>query len=263
MSYVRCQRCGRPVCADCQRPAPVGVQCPDCVAEAAAAVPAKRTTLGGQLRQGPPVVTLTFVGLCVASYVIGLVNPAWVDELAFNPLLGQAEPYRFLTAAFLHASTIHIASNLIALWFIGPYLEQALGRARFATLYLLSAVGGQVGVVLLAGPTHSWSTWVVGASGAVFGLFGAIFFVMRRLGGNASGIIGVIVLNVVIGFVVPGIAWQAHAGGLVVGALLGAAYAFAPPARRRLVAVAAPVALVVVMVVAVKLVYASVNIVFL
>lgn len=262
MSYVRCQRCGRPVCADCQRPAPVGVQCVDCVAEAAAAVPARRTVFGGQVRQGPPVVTFTFIGLSVISYIIGLVHPQWVDDLAFNPVYGTVDPYRFVTAAFLHASTIHIASNMIALWFVGPYLEQALGRARFTTLYLMSAVGGQVGVVLLAGPTHSWTTWVVGASGAVFGLFGAIFFVMRRLAGNASGIIGVIVLNVVIGFVVPGIAWQAHAGGLVTGALLGAAYAFAPAGYRRVVAIAAPVVLAAVMLVAVNVAYASIGLDF-
>ncbi|WP_326522624.1 rhomboid family intramembrane serine protease [Cellulomonas edaphi] len=235
----------------------MGVQCVDCVAQAAAAAPARRTVLGGTARPGLPVVTLTFLGLCVASYIVGLVNPAWVDQLAFNPVLGDSEPYRFVTAAFLHASTIHIASNLIALWFVGPYLEQALGRLRFATLYLLSAVGGQVGVVLLATATHSWTTWVVGASGAVFGLFGAIFFVMRRLGGNASGIIGVIVLNVVIGFVVPGIAWQAHAGGLVTGAVLGAAYAYAPKNQRRLVAVLVPVALAAAMFVAVRITYAN------
>ena len=256
---MRCQRCGRPVCADCQRPAPVGIQCVDCVAEAAAAVPAPRTVFGGQVRQGPPVVTLTLIGLSVVSYVIGVVHPSWVDDLAFNPLYGTVDQYRFVTAAFLHASLVHIAANMIALWFVGPYLEQALGRIRFTTLYLMSAVGGQVGVVLLAGPTHSWTTWVVGASGAVFGLFGAIFFVMRRLAGNASGIIGVIVLNVVIGFVVPGIAWQAHAGGLVTGALLGAAYAFAPKGYRRLVAWLAPVVLAVVMVIAVQAAYASLN----
>jgi membrane associated rhomboid family serine protease len=237
----------------------VGIQCVDCVAEAAAAVPARRTVLGGQLRQGPPLVTFTLIGLTAASYVVGLVNPRWVDELAFNPLFGTVDPYRFVTGAFLHASLIHIASNMIALWFVGPYLEHALGRIRFATLYVLSAIGGHVGVVLLADATNGWTTWVVGASGAVFGLFGAIFFVMRRLGGNASGIIGVVVLNVVIGFVVPGIAWQAHAGGLVTGALLGAAYAYTPKAYRRPVAVAAPVLLAVAMLIAVQAAYASIN----
>jgi membrane associated rhomboid family serine protease len=237
----------------------VGIQCVDCVAEAAAAVPARRTVLGGQVRHGPPLVTFTLIGLTLASYVVGLANPRWVDELAFNPLFATVDPYRFVTAAFLHASLIHIASNMIALWFVGPYLEQALGRIRFVTLYFLSAIGGHVGVVLLAGSTDGWATWVVGASGAVFGLFGAIFFVMRRLGGSASGIVGVIVLNVVIGFVVPGIAWQAHAGGLVVGALLGAAYAYAPKAHRRLVAVVVPAALAVVMVIAVQTAYASIN----
>ena len=264
VSYVRCQRCGRPVCADCQRQAAVGVQCVDCVAEAAAAVPARRTILGGQVRQGRPVVTLTLIGLCVASYVLQQVDdPGWINRFAFNPVVASAEPWRFVTAAFLHGSVMHLALNMIALWFVGPFLEQGLGRVRFATLYLLSAVAGQVGVVLLAGPTDTWTTWVVGASGAVFGLFGAIFFVMRRVGGNVSGIVGVIVLNVVLGFVVSGIAWQAHIGGLVAGAVLGAAYSLAPRAYQRTIAVAVPVALLVLMYVLVNAAYANVHLSFL
>ncbi|WP_448631754.1 rhomboid family intramembrane serine protease [Cellulomonas soli] len=128
---------------------------------------------------------------------------------------------------------------MIALWMVGPWLEMALGRARYITLYLLSAVGGSVGALVLATATSGWMVGLVGASGAVFGLFGAVLVVLRRLGRDAGGIIGILVVNAVLGFVLPGIAWQAHLGGLVTGALLGAAYAYAPQGRQKVVAVTA------------------------
>jgi membrane associated rhomboid family serine protease len=174
-------------------------------------------------------------------------------------VIGADEPWRFVTAAFLHSpgSYLHIIANMIALWMVGPFLETALGRTRYLTLYLLSAVAGSVACLVLAEPLGTWYTAVVGASGAVFGLFGAVLVVLRRLQGNAAGILGVIVLNVVIGFVVPGIAWQAHLGGLVVGAVLGAAYAYAPPARRAVTAWLAPLAVGAALLVATVSVYSS------
>ncbi|MBO3089097.1 rhomboid family intramembrane serine protease [Cellulomonas dongxiuzhuiae] len=249
VSYVRCQRCGRPACPECQRPAAVGVHCVDCVAEAARTSPQGRTVLGGRVRGGRPVVTLTIIGLCVVSYVLQLVVTGWTSRWAFSPVAGAFEPWRFLTAAFLHSpgQVFHILFNMFALWMVGPYLESTLGRARFATLYLVSALGGSVGAVLLAPATDTWTTAMVGASGAVFGMFGAILVVLRRTGRDAGSIIGILVLNGVLGFVLPGIAWQAHLGGLVVGALLGAAYAYAPRDRRALVGWAAPAALLVVL----------------
>jgi len=258
-AYVRCQRCGRPACPECQRPAAVGVHCVDCVAEAARGAREGRTIFGGRVRQGRPVVTLTIVALCAVSYVLQLLVPTWTSRWAFSPLAGAFEPWRFLTAAFLHSpgQVFHILFNMIALWMTGPYLEATLGRARFAVLYLLSALGGSVGAVLLAPATDSWTTAMVGASGAVFGLFGAVLVVLRRLGRDAGPILGIIVLNGVLGFVVPGIAWQAHLGGLVVGALLGAAYAYAPRERRALVGWAAPLAVGVVLVGATWAMYAS------
>ena len=145
------------------------------------------------------------------------------------------EPWRFLTAAFLHSpgQYLHIVFNMVALWFVGPTLENTLGRARYITLYLMSAVGGSVGSVLLATATDSWATTSVGASGAVFGLFGAILVISKRLGGDVRGILVLIGINLALGFVMANIAWQAHVGGLVTGGLLAAAYAYAPPARRR------------------------------
>ncbi len=235
----------------------MGVQCVDCVAHAANAMPSTRTVFGGRVRQGRPVATLTFMGLCIASYVVQMVDPTWLDRWAFHPVFAHEQPYRFLTAAFLHGSILHLASNMIALWFVGPYLEQALGRTRFVALYLVSAFAGQVAVLVFAAATGGWDTWVVGASGAVFGLFGAIFFVQRRLGLDAAGIVGLIAINVVIGFTVPNIAWQAHAGGLVVGALMGAVYSFAPQRWRRAVAWVLPVAVVVVLLVVAQAAYSA------
>ncbi|MGV8979243.1 MAG: rhomboid family intramembrane serine protease [Cellulomonas sp.] len=259
ISYVRCQRCGRPVCPECQRQAPVGVQCVDCVAAAARTVRPTRTAFGGRVREGRPVVTLTIIALCVASYLLQMAVPGWTNRWAFAPAAGEVQPYRFFTTAFLHASIFHILFNMYALWIVGPFLENALGRARYIALYLISAVAGSVGVLLFASPvTDAWVIYAVGASGAVFGLFGAVLVVLRRLGRNARSFLAIIALNLVIGFVVPGIAWQAHVGGLVVGASLGAVYAYAPPARRREVSIVASVLGAVLVVGLALLKYASV-----
>ncbi len=248
----------------------------DCVAEAARALPTQRTALGGVIRPGRPVVTLTLIGLCVASFILQLVVPGWTERWAFSPYAGFHEPWRFLTAAFLHSQTLylHIVFNMVALWFVGPMLEQVLGRIRFLTLYLLSAVGGSVGLVLLTANPHllvadpelilrsSLAQASLGASGAVFGLFGAALVVTHRLGGDYRGIIGLIVVNFVIGFIAPGIAWQAHLGGLVTGGLLAAAYAYAPKERRTLVALVAPTVLVIALFVVATLKYQSFGIFF-
>ncbi len=254
VSYVRCQRCGRPMCPQCQRPAPVGIQCVDCVQLGTRAT-APRATFGEGRVSERPVVTLTIIGLCVVAYVAQLAVAGFSYDLQFVPALGADEPWRFLSAGFLHASLLHIGFNMVALWMVGPFLEASLGRARFITLYLLADLGGSVAMVVAArAGTGEWWTgdlWrigVVGASGAVFGLFGAVLVVLRRVGRSAQGIVGVIVLNVILGFVVQGIAWQAHLGGLVVGALLGAAYAYAPRDRRRVVSVVASVGVGLVLV---------------
>ena len=164
VAYVRCQRCERPTCAECQRPAAVGVHCVDCVREAARTAPVTRTAFGAPVRAGRPVVTLTLIGLCVLSFLLQQVpGISWTGGLIFSPAAGQVEPWRFLTAAFLHDPQVilHLAFNMYALWILGASLENALGRARFLTLYVLSAIGGSVMVVLLASPTSdSWYTAV-------------------------------------------------------------------------------------------------------
>ena len=261
VSYVSCQRCGRPACTECQRPAAVGVHCVDCAAEGARRAPVARTALGARVREGRPVVTLTLVGLCVASYVLQLTaRDLWTAHLEMAPVVGAFEPWRLLTAAFLHADNLtHIAFNMFALWSVGPTLEHVLGRARFLALYLLAALGGSVAVVWLANPlTVEWLTPVRGASGAVFGLFGAFVVILRRFDRDASQIYAVLGVNLVIGFVVPGISWQAHLGGFVVGAAVAAGFAYAPRERRRTWAVVVPAVALVVLVVAVTARFATV-----
>ena len=258
VSYVRCQRCDRPVCPECQVQAAVGVQCVDCVREAR--VPATRSALGARLRGGPPVVTYTIVGLCVAAFVAQMaIDGLWYD-LGFVPALAELEPHRFLTSAFLHSQSnfLHIAANMYLLWLVGPFLEELLGRARFVALYVAAALGGSVAVLLFSPPlvteggeqvlSLDFITATIGASGAVFGLFGALLIVMRRLERNVSQILVFFAINAVFGFIVPNVSWQGHLGGLVVGAALGAAFAFAPKEKRQLVSWVAVGAVVVVLV---------------
>lgn len=229
VSYVRCQRCNRPVCPDCQRQAAVGVQCVDCVRETAKQSRSKQTVLGGRVGSGKPVITMTLIGINVAIFLLGFLTPAIQELLIFWPAVGSFEPYRAITSGFLHASTLHLLLNMYALWIIGPFLEQLLGRWRFISLYFLSLLAGTVAVVLFATPGDvSWRIGVVGASGAVFGLFGAVVFVLRRVGRNAQQILIVIGINVVFSFVVRGISWQAHLGGLIIGALLALVFTRLP-----------------------------------
>ncbi len=238
VSYVRCQRCERPVCPECQRPASVGVQCVDCVREQAAQHPTARTTFGGRLGDGRPVVTQLLVAACAVVFVLQLVPGLGVTErLAYAPYLTVAEPWRLVTSAFVHQTSFlpHILFNMYLLWMVGALLENRFGRARFAALYLLCALGGSVGYLLLAdrGDPQSWYGAVVGASGAVFGLFGALLVVNRRLGLENRGLLVFFAINAAIGFF-PGanIAWQAHLGGLVTGVLAALVLVHAPVARR-------------------------------
>ncbi len=243
-SYVRCQRCMRPVCPECQRQAAVGVQCVDCAREGARSVRTGTTVFGGQPTDGRPIVTWTLIGLCVLGNVLQRVPGLGVTEaFAFVPGLAQQEPWRFLTAAFLHSAgaipfgLLHIGLNMYALYIIGPYLERLFGRARFLALYLVSAFGGSVGFELLTSNVDSSgrATATVGASGAVFGLFGALLIVQRRLDRQIGQVAVILAVNLVYGFFIPFIAWQAHLGGVAVGALAALVLVNAPRGHRSLV----------------------------
>lgn len=239
-SYVRCQRCGRPACPECQRAAAVGFQCIDCVNEIKRSTPAVRSAYGGAISTGRPLATYMLIGLCALVYVLQWLIPGNVveDQLAFasvyaTPQFGAFEPWRMLTSAFVHSQgfVLHIVLNMYMLWIFGQVLEPVLGRIRFLAVYLLSAVGGSVGFLLLTPVLPP--TGVEGASGAIFGLFGALLVVQSRRGGDTRQLWILIAINGAIGFLVPGIAWQAHLGGLVTGALSAAVIAFAPRGPRQ------------------------------
>lgn len=243
VAYVRCQRCNRPVCPECQRPAAVGIQCVDCVKAQASTVRQGTTIFGGRVTDGRPLVTWSVIGICIVVWLLELASPAFENDIVFAPVLGQHEPWRFLTSAFAHDRTFvfHILFNMYALYIVGGYLEPLVGRARFAAMYLISALGGSVMFLLLAVPPTAaeaalgqggnWYTGLVGASGAVFGLFGALLVLNRRLGRSSAGMYATIAINAVLGFTIPGIAWQAHLGGFLTGLACAGVIAYGGTAR--------------------------------
>lgn len=231
VSYIRCQRCGRPACPECQHAAPVGVQCVDCFRETQRKSPAYRTPYGGKAATGKPVVTITLMVICGAFFVVQFLYPPFTRALWYAPVYTGIEPWRMLTSAFLHSpgGILHIAFNLYALWFLGQGLEPQLGRLRFALLYLISALGGSVGVLLLNPIVQP----VVGASGAIFGLFGALLVVLLQRRASVRSVLILLAVNFALGFFVPNIAWQAHLGGLLTGVACAAVLVFAPRGKNR------------------------------
>jgi membrane associated rhomboid family serine protease len=242
-SYVLCQRCGRTICGECQTPAAVGVVCPECMAQQRATHPrTKPAWLTRMTGAGAPVVTYAIIGLCVAVFIIqtlgdllGLpVTSALRYAGAYSypaAVSGAFEPWRMFTSIFAHANVLHLLLNMYTLWVFGSALEPLLGRARYLALFLISGFAGSLGVLLIASPLVP----VVGASGAIFGLFGAFLIIQRRLGGNATQMLVLLAINLGIGFL-PGfnIAWQAHVGGLIGGFLVGLIYVETrQPQRRR------------------------------
>jgi membrane associated rhomboid family serine protease len=239
---VRCVRCDRPICPDCMRPASVGFQCPDDVRIGNLTQRTPRTIAGARVQSLPPFATWTFIALNIVVYlytgltsVEGLNAPSasqrfqqWVlvpREVALN---NQFD--RLITSAFLHENLLHIASNMIALYFIGPPLERLLGPWRFVAVYLLAALGGSVAIYAF----DSKYVAVAGASGAIYGLFAACLLFMRELGFDPRWLIGTIVLNFVLTFSIPDISILGHVGGFVVGAAASFAIAAVPWRKRRL-----------------------------
>lgn len=248
VAYVRCQRCERPTCPACQVPSTVGVHCVDCSRRAQAGRRQTRSLLGGAV-VSDAVVTKVLIGLCIAAHMVQVFISSLDVQLAFIPILAADEPWRFLTTAFLHSSYMHLGFNMWALWVLGGSLEPVLGRWRFTAVYLLSALGGSTAIYWLSWPdTDSWITITVGASGAVFGLFSTMFVVQRRFGRDTSGIVALLAINAVISFLGAHISWQGHLGGLIVGGIVSAIYAWAPRGRRRSVGIIGTVAVAVLLV---------------
>lgn len=258
-TYVSCVRCGRPACPDCLRSAAVGQQCVECIREANRGVRRTSGMFGGR-PAAAAAVTWTLVAINVVLYLIELAVPNVAYDLEMlgrgllptgSQLQGVAEGqwYRLITAAFVAPSglgglgPLDIVFNMWVLIVLGPPLERVLGHLRYLAVYLVSALGGSVALMLFVPYEQA-----LGASGAIFGLFGAWFVASKRLRLDSRWIITLVVLNLVIGFVVPNIAWQAHLGGLVAGGLLAAAFAYAPRANRALIQSGATVLLVVILI---------------
>jgi membrane associated rhomboid family serine protease len=227
-SFILCQRCGRTICPECQTQAAVGVICPECMREQRQSAPrtksAARTRLGRLTAPGEPVVTYSIIALTLVVFLLQLIPGLGVtDALRYAGVYsypGSFEPWRMLTSVFVHSTgfIVHVLLNMYTLWIFGQILERMLGRGRFLALYLLSGLAGSLGVLFLASPLVP----VVGASGAIFGLMGAFLVIQRKLGGNATQLLILVGINLVIGFL-PGlnVAWQAHVGGLIGGAIIG------------------------------------------
>jgi membrane associated rhomboid family serine protease len=234
---LSCSECGRPICADCATFAPVGIRCPDHASVSGRRSPATRIrprpvrrAPGVALATGSAPVTRILIAVNVVIYLLGVAqghggfnNPGgslyeklWLDA----PQLHDGGWWRLVTTMFLHASLVHIGFNMFALWVIGTPVEQYLGRARYIGLYFVSGLAGSAGALLQTpGVT-------VGASGAIFGILGAMMIiewqVTGRLAGNAATWI---VINLAISFAIPGISWGGHVGGLIGGILVTLAYA--------------------------------------
>jgi membrane associated rhomboid family serine protease len=260
---VRCVRCDRPICADCMRPASVGFHCPDDVREGARTIRAPRNSVGARILAAPPFVTVALVVLNIAAYLAtGLQHPGTLRDPSGSRLFQdwqlfpyaihtQGDYYQLITSAFLHLSLLHIGANMLALALVGPALERLLGWWRFLTVYLLSALGGGAAVYAFGGELIG----TAGASGAVFGLFGACLVLVRKLPLDPQWLVATVVLNFAITFSVPGISQLGHVGGFVTGALCALAIGGLPNAAARPVAVRMQATgLAVVLVVAVVLV---------
>ena len=253
VAYVRCQRCDRPTCPACQVPSSVGVHCVDCARRSQAGRRQPRTLLGGNMASDA-LVTKILIGLCVIVYALQILVPGLAAQslelrLGFMPVVAAQEPWRFLTTAFLHADYMHIGFNMLTLWVLGRTLEPLLGRWRFTSIYLLSALGGSTMIYWLSWPgTESWLTLTVGASGAVFGLFSAMFIVQRRFGRDTSGIVALVGINAVVSILGANISWQGHLGGLLVGGIVSAIYAWAPRGKRKAVGIVGTIVVVIALV---------------
>jgi membrane associated rhomboid family serine protease len=241
LTGLSCSECGRPICTECMTVAPVGLRCPD---HAGGRRPAGGRTpapaAGGHrvVVRGPQtrlagteaLVTKTLIAINVAIYLIGASQGAginapggrlyaklWLD----GPEVAHGDWWRLITAAFLHANLVHIGFNMLALWWFGAPVEHYLGRARFIGLYLAAGLAGSAGALIQAP-----STVTLGASGAIFGILGAMLIIeWQETGSLAGNAMTLIVINLALSFAIAGISIGGHIGGLIGGILITLAFA--------------------------------------
>jgi len=198
--------------------APVGFQCPECVAGAQVALP--KTKFGGTFNTVPKVTRAILI-TCVSIFALSLLLGSFALSFGMIPVaIAQGEWWRLITSTLLHGSILHLLFNMYALYWLGPQLERSLGHVRFAALYVLSALGGSVASYWFS----DLRTVSVGASGAIFGLITATIVIGREMRTDVSQLVVLLGINVVIGFLQPGIDWRAHFGGAVTGAAVAFIY---------------------------------------
>jgi membrane associated rhomboid family serine protease len=231
-AYISCQRCERLICPDCMRDAAVGFQCPECIAEGRKSVRAPRTITGGAISMRAGAVSMGLLGINVVVFLLQMATEGDVNSVfQLGAMQGYAvadgDYWRLFTAAFLHAGILHIAFNMYALYLFGPFVERSLGTTRFVVAYVTMAVASSVFVYWLTDPQVA----TIGASGAVFGLFGLSLVLLIRTRQDVRGLLVLLVINAFISLQ-GNISWQGHLGGFVTGVLLGLALAYAPRDRR-------------------------------
>ncbi len=251
VTNIACSRCERPICPDCMNAAPVGFQCPSCVRQSQGRPPVR--PYGGRVSQHTGVaafpVTAVLAAVNVIIYVITAAQSSHgLNDNQYSALFqkfvlvpdytaAHHQYVRLIGAAFLHFGLVHLFVNMLSLVLLGPGLEKIFGWQRFLALYLVSAFGASVAVYLFSSPSAS----TVGASGAIFGLFGALIAVYRRLGLDLRALLPTIAINVILNLTISNLSWQGHIGGAVVGAAVSFAFVYAPRERRTLVQAAAVV----------------------
>jgi membrane associated rhomboid family serine protease len=228
--------------------ASVGFQCPNCVKEGSRGTRQARTPYGGERVADPRITTFVLIGINVAVWLLVVATGGnsstllyklmLIPDFAGRPISGggvvlapgvaHGDWWQVVTSLFTHEQALHIGFNMLALYFLGPMLENVLGRARFLALYLVSGLLGSAAVMLLSN-AHAPT---LGASGAIFGLMGALAVIALKVRGQVQSILMWIGLNLAFTFTVGGISWQGHIGGLVGGAVLGAAMVYAPRRHR-------------------------------
>lgn len=226
--------------------ASVGYHCPECVREAKQGVKHVRTSTGGKQASRPGAVTIALIVICVVMFglqkLIGDSFTFRMNLVAMAPSVGVlpsssdigvaygvGEWYRLVTCMFVHDSVWHLGANMLSLWFIGVPVESRLGRVRYLLTYFTCGIVGSA----LSYAFLPWYAYSLGASGAIFGLFGVLIIVALREKLDMRPILGIVAFNLLLSFTLPGVDWHAHLGGLGAGLLLGAALVYAPRATRR------------------------------
>jgi membrane associated rhomboid family serine protease len=232
---VSCSDCGRGICPDCMVFGPVGIRCPDHAGTtSSASARTVRRVRTASAAGTDALVTKALIAVNVGIYLLQLgmgasfnANTGWIFEhgaLVANAIYGNGQPagvangewWRLLTAAFLHYGPLHLGMNMLVLWFVGGPIEAAIGRVQYLLLYIVSGLAGSAGALVVS--PHAIT---VGASGAIFGLFGALAVLEYQRTGVVIGgpAFTLIAINLVFSFVLPGVSWGGHVGGLIGGAL--------------------------------------------